>query len=225
MIFSDMRVVIEAQYFPSIPYYWLLHQVDQSVIDIHEHFVKQTYRNRTVINGANGPLTLTIPIKHASPKMVLKNVKVEHREKWINQHWRSIQSAYGKAPFFDYYAPYIEPIFIQEKTYLLEYLQESLSICQKLLGLELEVTNSEKYIESSAEADLDMRSVITPKSDLGILSGFSPQAYFQLFGKDFVPNLSVLDLLFCEGPNAAAIIKGSGQIKKEQLQKTGRSVL
>jgi len=220
-----MKIVVEAQYFPSIAYWWLLHQVDEAIIDINENYVKQTYRNRMMINGANGPLALSIPIKHSRPKMVLKDVKVEHREKWHLQHWRSIQSAYGKAPFFDYYAPYIEPVIVNKKVFLQDYLLESMSICQKLLATGVKWCVSEKYVEDSLEVDFDMRSSITPKVKFGNMAGFSVKPYFQLFGKDFVPNLSVLDLLFCEGPNAISIIEGSGKIKKEQIQKTGRSVL
>ena len=178
-----------------------------------------------VINGANGPLTLTVPIQHDAPKMKMKEVKVQHKENWAKQHWRSIQSAYGKAPFFDYYAPLVEPIVLEQKQFLMDYLEDSLSICQRLLGESFRIIKSKKYIEASQEVDFDFRSVISPKTQIGIMSGFDQKAYFQLFGKDFVPDLSILDLLFCEGPNAAAIIERSGKIKKEQLQKTRRFLI
>lgn len=177
------------------------------------------------VNGANGPLSLTIPIQHQQPKMPMKEVKVDHREHWRKQHWRSIQSAYGKAPFFDHFAPYVEPLFLTEKTFLMDYLAESLTICQRLMQSRYPISFSEKYIETSQEADFDFRSSITPKTDTSNLAGFSPKAYFQLFGKDFVPNMSILDLLFCEGPNTVSFIEGSGKIKKEQLQKTSRFLL
>lgn len=220
-----MRIVIEAQFFPPISYFWLFNQSEHILIDVHEHFVKQTYRNRMVINGTNGPLTLSIPINHERLKMPMKDVKVQHREDWQKQHWRSIQSAYGKAPFFDHFAPYIAPVFRKEQKYLLDYLLESLSICQTLMSKTFNMDLSKKYIEHDDSADFDFRSAVSPKSDLGNLAGFSPEAYFQLFGKDFVPNLSVLDLLFCEGPNTIPTVERSGKIKKEQLQKTGRFVL
>lgn len=220
-----MRIVIEAQFFPTISYFWLLNQAEHVTIDQFEHYIKQTFRNRMVINGANGPLTLTIPIQHRSSKMKMREVLVEHREQWMKQHWRSIQSAYGKAPFFDHFAPYVAPLFNKEKSFLMDYLLDSLSICQKLLQAEFKVELSEKYIEQEEGLDFDLRSAISPKERFGSLSGFSPKPYFQLFGKDFAPDLSILDLLFCEGPNALSIIEGSGQIKKEQLQKTQRFLL
>lgn len=220
-----MRIVVEAQYFPSIQYFWLLNQSEEIILDVNEHYVKQTYRNRMVINGANGPLTLSIPIKHTQAKIVMKDVLVDHKEKWTTQHWRSIQSAYGKAAFFDHFSPYVEPVFSKPKKFLLDYLIESLSICQQLINIKLPIRQSDAYVEEPSIFDFDLRSVILPKGDKGNLSGFVPKPYFQLFGKDFVPNLSILDLLFCEGPNALEVLQSSGQIKKEQLIKTGRSVL
>lgn len=220
-----MRIVIEAQYFPPVAYFWLLNQSSEALLDLHEYFVKQTYRNRMVINGANGPLSLTIPIQHEQPKMAMKEVKVDHQAHWRKQHWRSIRSAYGKAPFFDHFAPYVEPLYQKQHEHLIDYLQETLTICQRLMSTSFTVAFSESYIEGHGKADYDFRSAISPKTDTRNLAGFSPKPYFQLFGKDFVPNISVLDLLFCEGPNALSIIDGSGEIKKEQLEKTGRFVL
>ncbi len=220
-----MKYVIELQYFPCIAYFWLAYQAEDCLVDVHEHYVKQTYRNRTVINAANGPLTLTIPVKHLHPKMKVKDVEVDHRQKWSKNHWRTIQSAYGKAPFFDYYAPYLSSVFETEKKLLIDYQRETLSICQKLLGLDLAFHFSEKYVEKLEGEVFDLRSSIHPKLGFGKLSGFEPKPYIQLFGKDFVPNLSILDLLFCEGPNASSTIQNSGKINKEQLQKTTRFVL
>ena len=101
-----MKIIVESQYFPSISYFWLIDSADEIIIDIHEHFEKQSFRNRTIINGANGPLNLSIPIQHHSPKMIISEVNVDFKQKWVNAHWRTIQSAYGKAPFFDFYANY-----------------------------------------------------------------------------------------------------------------------
>ena len=123
-----MKIVIESQYFPSVAYFWLLDSADEIIIDIQEHFEKQSYRNRAVINGAHGPLNLTIPIQHHSPKMVFSDVGVDFKQKWVNTHWRAIQSAYGKAPFFDFYADYFKEIIYSNSSRLIDYNQQILTI-------------------------------------------------------------------------------------------------
>lgn len=206
-----MKIIVESQYFPTIAYFWLIDLADEIVIDIHEHYEKQTFRNRTIINGANGPLNLSIPIHHNSPKMVISEVDVDFKQKWVNTHWRTIQSAYGKAPFFDFYAHYFKDIIYSRSPKLIDYNQQILTMCLKLLQLNPKLSYSHNYIEKAAEDYTDYRSKIHPKNSKGNLADFQPKSYTQIFGKDFVPNLSIIDLLFCEGPNALEVIRASSQ--------------
>lgn len=206
-----MKVLIESQYFPGIAYFNLLSRADEVIVDINEHYEKQTFRNRTVINGANGLLNLSVPVKHHLPKMVIKEVEVDFRQKWVNTHWRAIQSAYGKAPFFDYYADYFKEIIYCGANDLLSYNKQILALCMKLLQLDTSLSYSESYFQTVPVGFEDYRSVINPKKKQGNMAGFEPKVYTQIFGTDFVPNLSVLDVLFCEGPNALEFVKSASQ--------------
>lgn len=207
-------LILEAQYFPSIAYFVALANAKEVTIDTYEHFEKQTYRNRCTIVGANGSLDLTIPIQHTKLKIPMNDVQIDYRQKWLNTHWRAIQSAYGKAPFFDFYSVYIEDELKREYNGLLELNKALLTLCLKLLQLDVKVLWSEKYVEPDANGITDFRSFVHPKKQLAELSGFQPKAYTQIFGSEFVPNMSILDLLFCEGPNALEIIKQSGELHK-----------
>lgn len=207
-------LILEAQYFPSVAYFVALANADKVVIDTCEHFEKQTYRNRCTIVGANGPLNLTIPIQHTKLKIPMKDVLIDYKQKWLNTHWRAIQSAYGKAPFFDYYAFYIEEELKQEYSGLMELNKALLTLCLKLLQLDVRIEWSENYIEPNEVGIIDFRSFIHPKKQIAELSGFKPEMYTQIFGNEFVPNMSILDLLFCEGPNALEIIRRSGVLIK-----------
>lgn len=204
-----MKVLIESQYFPNLAYFNVLSRAGEVIVDVHEHYEKQTFRNRTVINGANGPLNLSIPVQHHHPKMVMNEVQVDFRQKWVNTHWRAIQSAYGKAPFFDYYADYFKDIVYSGADDLLSYNKSILSLCLKLLQLDTKLSYSDNYFETVPNDFEDYRSVIHPKKKQGNMAGFEPKVYTQIFGTDFVPNLSVLDVLFCEGPNALEFVKSA----------------
>ena len=142
-------------------------------------------------------------------KIPIQEVRIDYAQKWMNLHWRAIQSGYGKAPFFDYYADYFKNEIYSGEVYLYELNKRLLTLCLKLLGIHVSITYSEKYGKNAPEGILDMRSVILPKTDIQNLSWFQARPYYQLFGKDFVPNLSILDLLFCTGPDASGISKES----------------
>jgi hypothetical protein len=204
-----MKIIVDSQYFPSISYFWLLNQAEEIVIDAHGHYEKQSYRNRAIINGSNGPMNLSVPVRHLHPKMSMSDVVVDFKQKWVNTHWRAIRSAYGKAPFYDFYADYFQSILYADHSHLLSYNQQILTICLRLLEMTPNLSYSDNYTKEAPEPYLDYRSVIHPKKNKGNLSGFQPKSYVQIFGKDFVPNLSILDLLFCEGPNASTVIRQS----------------
>jgi len=147
---------------------------------------------------------LVVPVKHTSRHIPIKEVEVDYSSPWNKQHWRAIQTSYGKSPFYEYYAPELEGLFQQKSRFLWDINEQALTICLKLLKIKKDITYSADYLrvnEVSAEAFSDYRGKIQP----GLPVESSGYRYTQVFGVDFVPDCSVLDILFCEGPNAPAI--------------------
>ena len=184
-------------YLPSVEYVARLLR-EQCVIDVGENYVKRSERNRAYILSANKVMPLTVNVVGGNrPRLPMRDVEIDYSKRWQHQHWVSIVSAYKSSPYFDHYAPYLEPFYRREWRYLVDYNRELLELLLRLLGSPMELPLSEQYVESR-EGDLDLR----PKHREG--STFVAEPYFQNFSErmPFQPNLSVLDLLLCEGPSA-----------------------
>ncbi len=204
---SKQSVLIESQYLPCIEYFVVLQSYDNVLLEVEEHYIKQSYRNRCRILTAHGPCELCIPIKHENRKMKMRDVKIDHQQKWMNQHWRSIKSAYGKAPFFEHFAESIKTIYDQKRTYLVDMNLEFFQLFQKLLSQSISLKKNQVYERQTPEGIQDWRSLIHPKKGLENNPIYKPCNYNQIFGKKFVGNLSIIDLLFCEGPGANNVLQ------------------
>ena len=204
-------VIIEPHYAGCLEYYCLMMQYEQVIFEIHESFQKQTYRNRARVLGSNKPLNLIVPVKyhHQTP---LKEVIVDHSQRWIKDHWGAIYSSYGKAPFFDFFAEDFQQIWNRRQTYLLDLQMDLIGLINKLVqfSMKIDFTNSfEKKVSPPAD---DYRNTIQPKIDFSSRNIYRPIAYTQLFGDSFVPNLSIADLIMCEGPRAGELLKQSARL-------------
>lgn len=189
--------ILPLSYLPSVEYVARLLR-EQCVIDVGENYVKRSERNRAYILSANKVMPLTVNVVGGNrPRLPMRDVEIDYSKRWQHQHWVSIVSAYKSSPYFDHYAPYLEPFYRREWRYLVDYNRELLELLLRLLGSPMELPLSEQYVESR-EGDLDLR----PKHREG--STFVAEPYFQNFSErmPFQPNLSVLDLLLCEGPSA-----------------------
>jgi hypothetical protein len=153
--------------------------------------------------------TLSIPVQGRRPKLPMEEIQIDYSQKWQVIHLRGIQSAYGKAPFFEYFYPYFEDVFAKKPASLWELNREMLTICLKLLQSPVKLVNSS--LNTDLAGSLDIRQQIVPKTSFETREYYSPQSYSQLFGSDFEPNLSIIDLLFCEGPAAKKIISKSSK--------------
>ena len=200
-------VLIEAQYLPSIAYFAALQSCDEIVLEVHEHYVKQSFRNRCVLNTTQGRADLIVPLTSKHGKTVIRDVQIDYTQKWLNNHWRTIQSAYANAPFFEYYADDLHGVLFKRSPLLYELNYELLTMCLNWLKLNVTLKESTGYEKQPLSPITDLRSVIHPKKEL-LESFYTPVPYIQVFGKMFVPNLSIIDLVFCLGPGARPSIIG-----------------
>ncbi len=189
--------ILPSAYMPSVEYVARLLRED-AVIDLGENYVKRSERNRALILSANGVMPLTVHVENANrPRQPMRDVRIDYSKRWQHQHWVSILSAYKSSPYFDYFADAIEPFYRREWQFLVDYNMEYLEVLLRLLGSNAAVKTSEQYIVATAE-DNDFR----PKQKNG--STFVAEPYFQVFSDrmPFQENLSILDLVMCEGPSA-----------------------
>ncbi len=181
-----------------------------------ENFQKGGFRNRCRIAGPNGPLLLTVPLQKGKHKaQPIQEVQIDYRKKWARQHWQSIQTAYGKAPFFDFYAEAIQHCYESPPIYLWEWQARCRSLIKGFIPLSISFSETELYLWEWPDETLDLRNRIRSSSET-VHPWFIPAAYPQLFREryGFLPNLSILDLLFCTGPQAEEYLLASVQRPK-----------
>ena len=202
--------LIEPHYLPCLEYFCAILPFDSVVLEKHEHYVKQSYRNRCLINTAQGPTWLTVPLTSKRGKVPFKDIRIDYSGKWQNNHWRTIQSGYANAPFFEHYAPDLEKIIRRDFPFIFDLNMSVLSFCLNNLGLKKELSDTAEYQKETGEQVCDLRSRVIWKKPYSDRPFYRPVPYYQVFGNGFASNLSLIDLLFCEGPNALATLKASG---------------
>ena len=221
MIFETS--LLSTAYFPPIEYFVVLANSARAEIESGEMYQKQSYRTRCHINGANGLLVLTLPVlrsaakgEESSHKIPTAELKIDYSKPWILQHKRALEAAYMSSPFFEYYMDDIYDILDSGEENLLEMNTRLTLKLAELLGIETPVkfTDGNFIVPGSEELQLkgisDFRDSIHPKKAALVLERLQMnKPYWQVFTnkQGFVPNLSVLDLLFNEGPNAISFLE------------------
>lgn len=203
-------IFLNTAYFPPVQYFSKISETDILILEAHENYLKQSYRNRCYIHGANGKLSLNIPIKKASGnKMPIRDVEIEYLTHWQKIHWKSIESAYQSSPFFEFYMDDLLPFFQKKYKFLFDYNLEIIQFLIEALELDAEITLSETFEKPGSFSGQDYREMIHPKKDYQEIDpGFTAKEYTQVFSPKhgFIPNLSVLDLLLNTGPEAGAFL-------------------
>lgn len=172
--------------------------------DVHQNYIKQTFRNRTFIHSANGLQILTIPVKHSKIKFSMQDAKIDNSIAWQKNHWRSIQSAYSSSPFFEFYRDSLEGIYIKEYTYLTKFNFDLINLILEWTDIEMKSELSKSY-KIQYKNGLDLRENIENKK----YSSSENIIYKQVFSdkNGFLNDLSIIDLIFNEGPNSISYLK------------------
>ena len=198
---------LSTAYLAPVEYYMLLSDADKILLEQHDFFVKQTYRNRCTIATANGVMDLIIPVeKSASNKTLIKDIRISDHGNWKINHWKAILSAYQSSPFFEYYADDLVYCYEKQWDFLWDFnlvLQEKMLI---LLDIHPEINLTDKYQADYHNEYIDLREAIHPKKENVITDLHS---YYQVFSQKFgfQKNLSIIDLLFNMGNESILILK------------------
>lgn len=208
-----MIPLIELHYLPCVDYFAVLTGSEEVRVERHENYVKQSYRNRCHVLTANGTYSLTVPVIHNPGKTLVTDLRIDHTQKWMNIHWRTIQSAYGNAPFFEYYADDLHRVLLKKHTFLYDLNFELLTLCLSWLKYSGKLVETLAYEKETAAGFLDLRSAIHPKKP-ALATFHNHAAYSQVFGNMFVSNLSLIDVIFCLGPDARRYLQEGKRIEQ-----------
>ncbi|HTE27437.1 WbqC family protein [Flavitalea sp.] len=204
-------LIIDLQYFPTVNYYLTLLNIEHIIFEQYDHHIKMSFRNRCMIAGANGRIKLSIPLVGGrDQRTISKEVKIDNSVNWQLQHLRSIVSAYNRSPFFEYFSEGFSGLFDKEYQYLLDWNLVCLDWLKESIRGKWTYSLTDKYETDFKNASIfDFRNRFFPRTIQN--ENIVDLTYRQVFEEKngFIPQLSILDFLFCSGPQA--VISAAGR--------------
>ena len=199
-----MDILIHPNYFPNIYQFTQIIKANNILFEVSDNYQKQTFRNRTYIYGANGKLGLFIPVIHTHKNRELfKDVKISYDSNWMDLHLKSLQSAYRSSPYFEYFEDDFIKLYSEKEKFLVDFNIKCIKLISNLLDLDLDYKISSEYVEKTNDI-IDLRDLSNARKQKTI----ETPKYIQVFESKhgYLNNLSIIDLIFSEGPNSVSLI-------------------
>ncbi len=199
--------IFPVYYFPPISWFAAALHEQTIVLEKFQYFRKQHYFNRMEIKTPDKVLRLSIPIQKAAEHTPIGLRTIAHDWNWRHDHWKSIEAALRSSPYFEFFESRIEAFYTQPVASLFDYNLAILTMVRDALRLDIQWTISETYV-GTEHCEADYREVFSPKNG-AMPPWFKPKSYLQVFGEVFSPDLSILDLMCCKGPETERILRES----------------
>ena len=199
-------ILLHPTYFGPVSHYMLMYQHQNICFEVADNFQKQTHRNRSYIYGANGKLQLNIPVKHnkSQIRQKTKEVLIDNDFHWQKNHFKAYQNSYRSSPYFEFYEDDLAPLYHQKFTHLLDFNLKTHAFIFDALQEKLAISYTSEY-EIEPKKEEDYRFLVEVKKEKELSLPIYTQIFDDKFG--FLSNLSILDLLFMEGPNALTYLE------------------
>jgi hypothetical protein len=199
-----MSCLIHPTYYPNIAHFAAMIHSGIVYLEVCDNYQKQTLRNRTEIYGANGKLALTVPVSYTQKnRQLYKDVKIANEDNWQQLHLKSLQSAYSMSPFYEYYIDDLMPLFETQFDYILDFNLKCFDVLLNCLEIEMSIKETKKFKKEPVNTT-DFRKMVHRNFEVEAFQDYT-QVFTEKHG--FLSNLSILDLLFNEGPNSELYLK------------------